>query len=88
MGNTKLRREKYFVGTSGVANVSSRHTKVAPSTTASTPATTTAVEFHPTIGPMLSTSIPEVTAPARVQLPIQSMPSHDGRRSPVACPAP
>ncbi len=84
IGNMKLRRRQYVVGISGVAKVVSRHTKMAPRTTAAAPAAYTAAEFQPTIGPMLSTSIPAVTAPARLQLPTQSMPAQTFERRPVA----
>ena len=76
MGNMKLRRRRYRVGISGVANVSSRHTKSAGQEHGGQrPQRMTPTEVQPTIGPMLSTSMAAVTAPARLQLPTQSMPS-------------
>src|SRR6516162_8678259 len=89
MGNMKLRRRQYFVGISGLANVASRQTNTTPMTTAATPATVTPTEVQPATGPMLSTSMAEVTPPAKLQLPTQSMPSHMvERRFPAASDAP
>jgi len=78
-----LRRRQYLVGISGVANVSSRQTKSPINPIADTPETTTPTESQPTMGPMLRTSIAAVTAPARLQLPTQSMPSHDFSAPPL-----
>ena len=71
------------MGTSGVAKVDSRHTNSTASATAATPQTTTPTEVQPAIGPMLSTSMAAVTAPARLQLPTQSMPAQT-LRAPAA----
>ena len=75
IGKTKLRRRQYLVGISGVAKVSSRQTNSPISPTAARPERITPTEVHPTMGPMLRTSMAAVTAPARLQLPTQSMPS-------------
>src|SRR5580698_8750032 len=69
---------------SGVANVASRHKKVTPIPTATTPETITPTDVHPAIGPMLSTSMAAVTPPARLQLPTQSMPFQTFERFPAA----
>ena len=71
----KLRRRQYLVGMSGVANVSSRQTNSTARPRAHRPERITQTDVHPTFGPRLRTSIAAVTAPARLQLPTQSIPS-------------
>src|SRR6185437_7869703 len=53
-----------------------------------TPLVTTPNDVQPASGPMLSTSIPAVTQPARLQLPTQSMPDQSCGRSSAVFPDP
>ena len=87
IGNMKLRRRQYVVGTSGVVNVDSRQMKTTAKTAAATPAAITAGDVQPTMGPMLNTSMAAVTPPARLQLPTQSMPSQTRDRLPRPFPS-
>ena len=94
MGNMKLRRRQYVVGTSGVAKVASRQTNT-HGQRGSAHARHDDAGRRPArrCGPMLSTSMAAVTAPARLQVPTQSMPSHTrdrarARRRPFAPPHP